>query len=575
MRPGKQGKDPGYALSDPGAEYIPGLTETWLGPLAALWGVEGQRATLEARTNLFNCKTPDGSREIPLHVAPKNYRPVHGVNSFAGKSLNAWIAGQEPEARERAERLFVKCVVETLKADVLPHLASRVGKGGTSTVPTAALATVHKHVTDSAGHYCLHAYVEVHNVGRCPDGKERAVDNTPLFTKQRMNTMFVESRVAHAFHKEFGLVLRHGPVGTLEVKGLEALRPVKTPRQQQMIAEMLAAKVEPTPAARHWAARKTHLPRDPLLTVAAAVTRTRTWAQAAGVNARAAAVDAARGTSELYEQVKAEKAVRRAVKAVDRIGQRVSREELRAVALCEGVRARADPARVDALVTKAAAAPARHGLVRLADGHFSTKGVEQARASWGASLEKLGRKAATPPTQLALDRLHLRERPPAAYAAAKAADLGRSRVAVVDAPSESARAAVDGYRAAGRRVFAVGPGRTAGEVQRLAGTPPEAVEAFARRLGKTPLPQTVRELRRHRWRSADHLGALIRQARRPAVRLERSDVLVLDARHASHRALKDIAAHARRAKATVIVIHEGPLRPEPLPDRGRPGRGRG
>jgi hypothetical protein len=90
-------------------------------------------------------------------------------------------------------------------------------------------------------------------------------------------------------HRGYGLETRYGPSG-LEVKGYEPLRGVKTPRQEQIAAELGKDSTPRTPKALAYASRKTH------------GTGNRKWggaARAGGTESRAARVaDAVRKTAE-------------------------------------------------------------------------------------------------------------------------------------------------------------------------------------------------------------------------------------------------------------------------------------
>src|SRR5581483_7522535 len=110
FRPAALGHDPGYALSDPGHEYLPGVTETWMGPLAARWGIEGRRASLTLREHLYRGIGLDG--EILLPHASGRFRPVHGGNFHASKSLDAWLVMQDTHTRRKAMRAFAECAAD-------------------------------------------------------------------------------------------------------------------------------------------------------------------------------------------------------------------------------------------------------------------------------------------------------------------------------------------------------------------------------------------------------------------------------------------------------------------------------
>ena len=91
FRPATPGRGSGYGLGDPGHEYIPEVTESWLGPLAEEWHIRGQRGR-EGRGNLEGV----GARGVVV----------------VGNDVGAVGAARRPERdAERRDALHVHCEV--------------------------------------------------------------------------------------------------------------------------------------------------------------------------------------------------------------------------------------------------------------------------------------------------------------------------------------------------------------------------------------------------------------------------------------------------------------------------------
>lgn len=573
FRPAKLGKDPKYAISDPGYEYIPGVTGTFFGPLAARWGIEGKPATLEARTHLYNGLMPNGRWPFLRPDVLKKFRPVHGGNFHSCKDMDLWATQQPDWVRARYERLFCETANEVVREKILPELTTRRGRGGREKLPAEALAVTFVH-KEASGHYHLHVLVEFHNVGVGPDGQLRALDNKVLFRRQGIYSVEFEAKLFHRVRNEFGLELR--PQGrTMGLKGLEHLRDLKTPRQEEMHEELKAKGLPVTPKTLHYAAVKTHRARQDGQTMQQILRRTRLWAYSRGVNANRATVQPRQKFSRWYQEWMALRSVKAAVKAVDKAGRHVSFDEFRRVALRKTAWRQADPARVDRILADVEARPDAYGLREIDKGVYATLRTEISRARWELSLSALAGKRPRRPSELAMDRLRLSSKPPSLAQERLARQLLRRRAAVIDRPTVAAKVAVDAFRADNRRVFAVAPESTRRQIQRHFDVPVHDPNELAARLGKTSAWDTFIAMRSGpRWRSLEHVERLYKRARAPRLTLTRDDVLLIDARKASHHALKTIARSARKAKATVILINTDvpPARGRTIqrndPDRG-------
>ena len=60
------------------------------------------------------------------------------------------------------------------------------------------------------------------------------------------------------------------------------------------------------------------------------------------------------------------------------------------------------------------------------------------------------------------------------------------------------------------------------------------------------------------------MEALHRKARQPKLRLEKGDLLILDARGASHHTMNAILQKAATARVTVVLIHDDPIAPNQI-----------
>ncbi len=553
MRPAKLGKDPKYAESDPGARYIPGLSQVWIGMLALVLGIENCRATTEARANLYKGKTPDGTAQLLEFGANPKYRPVFGGNLHAPKSLAAWAAEQPEALRTRFENAFMKAAVEAVREELLPKLQARGGKGGTERMDAATMCTPHFHAVSSDGRYAPHALFEFHNVGLCSDGKFRTLDSSPVYDRQAMVQIAFEARLVSAMYHEFGLVLRPGPKDTLEVKGLEAMRNVETPQRQAMLDEIREAGLPVTPKTLHIAGLKLHLPRNPSATVATAVRTTVAWVRKAGVDVRTAVVERVRKTNELIETKRAEVAIGRAVRAADNLGIHFTQADLKHFAIVEARRVGADPAMVDTQVSEVFRSPKKFGIYPEAPGKFTTAGIELARRQTELAVKALAKRRGKQPSARAVNSLRIGPGSAPSNALAGMAAFGR-RGTVVSEPTAALGHWVEAHRRDGRRVIAAAADPVAPQLAKVLDGRPDHPDVLAARLGKPTVLKTVRRLRKTRWRSPAHFRELVRAARRPDLVFDRDDVVVIDERHVSHRSVAAVCRAARKARATVVLI---------------------
>ena len=554
FRPATAGRRPGYALSDPGHEYIPDVTECWLGPLADEWHLRLSRATLTERDNLYRHKSPDGRTDLLPHVELKRYRPVHAAVFHASKSFNAWLVEQAPQVRQRAKAVFARCAAEIFEQEIALDLRARTQKDGRGSVAVKTIAVAFVHETNAAGHYHLHVHLEIHNVGRSADGKYRAVDNKPLYRDQRLYSMAFQVKVMNAVYREFGLETRPGPKG-LSIKGYEALRDVKTPRQEQIEARLDELNLAPTPKARARASRDTHARRDPKLTVAEALRRSVAWLKAKGLAHLRAVVAKVKETSILREERLAERSIRKAVRVVSGAGRNVTYREFCMLARFEAGVRRVSAPHFERELAAIKNRPGRYGMSAVAPGLLTTDRIERSRAKWGRAVSAQALAWAKPPRASAVRAARVKNAGLPVEEVATAVSAMRKRVHVAEGLSPGHKVMHDAYRAdRRRRVFVVSGEGSAAQLRRVVGSPVQDADAFATRLETTPLWDTFLELRRHRWRSLDHVGRLTKQIRQPAERLTRRDLVILDARGTSQHAVAKIVACARKAKASVVVI---------------------
>ncbi len=560
-RPAKMGRDPRYAETDPGHEYIEGVTQTWLGPLAERWEIAGQKATLDQRNLLYQGLSPLTKEPLLPHVKPETYRPVHGGSLHASQSLDAWLCGlKEPEKRKQAEKVFMECAAETVKETVLKEAYGRTGHAGKDRVPVETLGVVFKHTLSSDGKYHLHAHVERHNIGRDPSGKLRAVDNHEAFGHQTAYTTVFHDKLIEAFHRQLNVPLRVTPEGRLEVLGVD-VRGVKTERQEKIDQELERKGLPRTPKTLHWAAQNTHRDRtgDEKTTTEEAAQKTRAWYEGRGVNLGAIFEKVREWGSEYAQEKRAGKAVAAAVALIEGTGIPVSDTVFRVNALHEARTLNVNTDYAEAFITKVLAKPERAGLVRLESGLLSTPAVEAARGGWGREFTRLEKKRPSPPSEKAFARTRVEGDRPRLEDIEAGRKLTEKRAVRIDRPSAAAREAIAAYRASGRRVHAVAGDLSAREVRALTGTGVQHPDAFAARVGKTGAWEVFLEVRRHRWKSVGHGLELMAKARRPKLELTTRDVLVIDVRSAGHHVTKAALTAARKAKATVVLISPEPV----------------
>lgn len=560
FRPAKLGRDPGYGLGDPGHEYIDGVTESWLGPLAQEWGVHGGRATLAERARLYRHRSPDGRTDLLPHVSVDRYRPVHGGVFHSTKTLDAWLVEQSDETRRKAKGIFARCVTEVYEEHIAGNLYARAGRGGTETVPVKTVAAAFVHEVNGANHYHLHVHLEVHNVGRSADGKYRAFDNYPLFQRQQFYSLAFQGRLITALRQELGLSVKQGPAGPV-VAGYEHLLRVKTPRQEQIEAKLAEKGIPHTPRSRHYAALETHTRRDPTVTVRDAVSRSLAWLRSKGHQAARTATAAAQATSVLMAERQAERAVKHTVKVMRAAGRHTTVSEFEFMARNAAERRGADLARVEAVLCRVEKQPERFGLTVLKPGVLTCDRIEKSRAKWGGTLGSLADERTRPPGADALRIACARNPKMGAHHVTHAIRAMENRVQTTREEGPTLKFIQDAHMAGGkkRRVFVVSAETTARPLRHTLKGPVHDPDALAARLGKTPLWPTFLELRRHRIRSLGHAIRLTKQIRKPKERLTRHDLVIIDTRGASHHAVAAVVDKAKKAKAAVIVITPEPV----------------
>jgi hypothetical protein len=565
MRPAKLSRDPGYGLSDPGAEYVENVLGCWLGPLAKRLGVEGKEATLEGRTNVYKGLDPSGRVRLFHIERPKSFRPVIGGNVFAPKSLCGQLAFASDKTRREVERAYAEEVKATVLEKVLPDLMARAKKAGKELRPAELMCFIDKHTTDSAGHYNLHFQVSIVARGRCDDAVFRSLDNSPLFEKQWVYALDTDSRIAPRLLHEQGITLKPGPKGTLEVDGLEDFRRVETPMRARILKALKDAGRKVTPKTIHFEALRQRGAKKVRVATATALANTREWVRKAGINVRKAVVRPVPKPNELMKQKAAEFAVWRAKRLVDKIGVPVTRSEFELLAKSEGTRVFASPARVDARVAEVFRHPLEHGLFPAGPGRVTTDGIETARRKADAAVTKMAKRRGRRPSRRAVASLSLGPTPVPAHQIAAAVRQFTRRATRLDAPTPALGHFVRAHQLDGRRVITAGTPRTAAEFARAVDRSPEHPDVIAARLDKPGKWKSFLRLRSVRWKSFDHFVEVAKASRRPDLVLTRDDVVVLDARYASQRAVATICRAAKKARATLVVINN----PADTPDLTR------
>jgi hypothetical protein len=552
-RPAKQSPDPFYPFSDPAWEFVPGAAGLWVGDLARHFRIEGHEVTKEHLKNLHAGRSPDGSQVLIPIVDPDKYVPMHGGNCFISTDLNALIASKAPSVIKTFERPALEAAKEMVEEHLLPKFYARLGADGREHVPVAMMAAIGKHAYGSRGDYLLHVSVTIPAVGKTADGQFFSVDNYPNFKHQKLASLGFAGRVVGKYYRQHGLILSP----ELEVKGMEAMRGVKTERSEEIRGRLAQKGLPATPETRQYTSQETHRPRDPRVTVHDLINKTRDWIRAKGIDVRRAVVDVYRKTSDLAERRKATAAVKRAARAVDRIGRPVSKADFQKLALREALNGRAQVDRVERLVKDVLKSKARFGLMPLPDGRVTTSRIEKSRATTHRAVQKLSRKRGRQPKPLAYHKLTLGQNAPHARQEEAARGFSRKGMQLAEL-TPAAAVFVRACMADGRRVLAVAGERTARGLRDALGVSPQDPEALAGRLGKTPRAEAFRAVRRQRWYSLRHLERLTQKARAPKLYLNASDVVVLDTRGVDQHAVRAIAAKAKAAKATLILIDDGP-----------------
>lgn len=570
MRPAKLSRDPGYGLSDPGAEYVENVLGCWLGPLAKRLGVEGKEATLEGRTNVFSGLDPSGRVRLFNVDDPKKFRPVIGGNFFAPKSLCAWLAFAPDKTRREVERAYAEEVKATVLEKILPDLKARAKKAGRELQPAELMCFIDKHTTDSAGQYRLHYQVSIVARGRCADAVFRSLDNSPLFEKQWAYSLDTDSRIAPRLLEEQGIALKPGPSGTLEVDGLEDFRRVETPMRERIMKALKEAGRKVTAKTIHFEALRQRGAEKVRVATETALANTREWVRQAGVDVRKAVIRRTPKPNELLKQKAAELAVWKAKRLVDAVGVPVTRSEFALLAKAEGTRLFANPVRVDARIAEVFRHPLEHGMFPAGPGRVTTDGIEAARRKADTAVTKMAKRRARRPSRRAIASLSIGPTPAAAHQVATALRQFTRRATRLDAPTPALGHFVRAHQADGRRVITAGAPQHAAEFARAVDRRPEHPDVLAARLDKPGVWKSFLRLRSVRWKSFDHFVEVAKASRRPDLKLTKDDVVVLDARHANQRAVATICKAAKKARAQLVIINNPADTPELARAKNRP-----
>lgn len=164
----------------------------------------------------------------------KGRRPISGVDKVlsARKEFSLAIA-IAPEKRDElihgGKEVFHAAAESLLERS----LSSRVGKGGTKTVPVQGLYRLTIEFENRAGEIHLHAHVLVYNFGRRPNGTFGAIEWRRVFQDFSRADALVSAGLAGVLEKAGFDVVRL-PNGRWTVSGLEELVPYFSSRTEEI-----------------------------------------------------------------------------------------------------------------------------------------------------------------------------------------------------------------------------------------------------------------------------------------------------------------------------------------------------
>lgn len=182
-------------------------------------GLSGQVVTSEAMQNLFDGKTPDGSRALCKN-AGRGHRPGWDLTYSAPKSVSIIWANASPEMRAKLEAAHEKAVKAGL--DYMNEHAAyvRTGHGGKNLEKAKLVAAVFQHSSNRKEQPQLHSHATVFNVARTDnDLKWRTLESREFFRAKMASGAIYQAELAHQVQR-LGLEVERMKDGTFQVKGV-------------------------------------------------------------------------------------------------------------------------------------------------------------------------------------------------------------------------------------------------------------------------------------------------------------------------------------------------------------------
>lgn len=205
---------------------------------------------------LWQGKGPDGAPLKQLQTGSRSHTPGWDSCNSAPKSVS-WLYATLPEGlacgvlrahREANEEAFRLVNKEAFRCRVA---------GGEATVAAKPVVAMVTHLEDRGCGVQVHTHNLVMNLGRCPDGKWRALDSRFLFrAKMAVGAIYHAELAKRLIKLGYRLIPRAaGKLKTFEIEGVPAALVTDTAIRSKAITESLVARgIEPTPRARAIAA---------------------------------------------------------------------------------------------------------------------------------------------------------------------------------------------------------------------------------------------------------------------------------------------------------------------------------
>lgn len=215
-------------------------------------------------------KDPPKAGALVQNAGRENRRAGFDLTFSLPKSLSVIWSQASQELRDRIERLCEEAVRETFDFIQDQFGYARTGKAGQGKmIQSDLVCATFLHGTSRAAEPQLHWHTTLINLARGVDGKWRTLDPKPIFKNKMLLGAIFRSKVAHKFHREFGLrANRKGNCFDFAGVPQKAMDAHST-RAKEIRADMKAkGRVGAVAAARstlETRGNKKHLPRTELL----------------------------------------------------------------------------------------------------------------------------------------------------------------------------------------------------------------------------------------------------------------------------------------------------------------------